>query len=374
MIKGRFWNTRPALVPSFRAQAGRVLGDGAKESLPKPRPKQRQRWRGLRGHSRGRSPKSPVVSKEIWIIQKNYTRVRSIADVPESEDVHLLTQKMRAYLQWYKQNGTEPFFHRKSHRVVLSLLHVEHKGKAEFVRGINSEVSLPTGSICAERAAIVNARTSFPNVTRKQMKGIAVLEVPLIWDKNTIPDLLNPLPPCGACTEWLTKIGEESPGFYVVTFKDLSLEILQERFLFWSQQESTTAERDLGPWQCLRCKHENVPFSTTCESCRVDRFSASYLHMPTQKTFLRVLQALSESPSLSVADLMNKLKLGSLSATRKILWRLQGRGKHKNINPIVTRDADGRCHITETGRRALERMRKLQGRHPKGKTLLERGS
>ena len=65
---------------------------------------------------------------------------------------------------------------------------MEHKGKAEFVRGINCEVSLPTGSICAERAAIANARTSFPSMIRKQMKGIAVLEVPLL---NLGTNILN---------------------------------------------------------------------------------------------------------------------------------------------------------------------------------------
>ena len=102
--------------------------------------------------------------------------------------MYLLIQEMRAYLQWYKKNGAEPFFHRKSGRVVLSLLHVEHKGKAEFVRGINSEVSLPTGSICAERAAISNARTAFPSMIRKQMKGVAVLEVPLL---NLGTNILN---------------------------------------------------------------------------------------------------------------------------------------------------------------------------------------
>ena len=158
--------------------------------------------------------------------------VRPLSSIPEADDVHLLTKEMRRYIGEYKRNGAEPFFHRKSGRVVLSLLHVEHEGKDQFVRGINSEVSLPTGSVCAERTAIGNARASFPNIIRKQMKGIAVLEVPLLnnWDADVNQDLLNPLPPCGACNEWLLKIGEENPGFYVVTFQDLSLDVVHERF------------------------------------------------------------------------------------------------------------------------------------------------
>lgn len=51
------------------------------------------------------------------------------------------------------------------------------------------------------------------------------------FDPHVVHDLQNPLPPCGACNEWLLKIGEESHGFYVVTFQDLSLEVIHERFL-----------------------------------------------------------------------------------------------------------------------------------------------
>ena len=31
---------------------------------------------------------------------------------------------------------------------------------------------------------------------------------------------MNPLDPCGACMEWLKKIGEVNPDFKVVTFAD----------------------------------------------------------------------------------------------------------------------------------------------------------
>ncbi|CAJ1442858.1 unnamed protein product [Effrenium voratum] len=297
-----------------------------------------------------------TLGSETWLIQKSYTRVRSMSQLPETDDVRILTQQMRAYLNWYKANGTEPFFHRKSGRVVLSLLHVEHRGKAEFVRGINSEVSLPTGSICAERAAIVNARTTFPNINRKQMKGIAVLEVPLLntWTSEVVHDLLNPLPPCGACNEWLLKIQEQSPSFYVVTYQDLSLEVAQERFLFWSLQESARADPDLGAWNCHCCHHQNAPLSTVCGSCGVDRFSSSYLRMPTQKKYFRVLHALEHCP-MSFKELSGKLA-EKVPDLKEVLQRLQrNRGKHKDVHPILSRDADGLYHLTETGRQILMR-------------------
>ena len=35
---------------------------------------------------------------------------------------------------------------------------------------------------------------------------------------------LNPLDPCGACMEWLKKIGEVNPDFKVLTFTNSSCE------------------------------------------------------------------------------------------------------------------------------------------------------
>ena len=34
----------------------------------------------------------------------------------------------------------------------------------------------------------------------------------------------NPLRPCGACSEWLLKLGEQNPSFRVVTYTSLELD------------------------------------------------------------------------------------------------------------------------------------------------------
>jgi cytidine deaminase len=47
-------------------------------------------------------------------------------------------------------------------------------------RGTNMEVSMPTGSLCAERAAIGSALAANPNLRRQDLKLIAVLAVPPI--------------------------------------------------------------------------------------------------------------------------------------------------------------------------------------------------
>jgi cytidine deaminase len=42
-------------------------------------------------------------------------------------------------------------------------------------RGMNVEVSMPTGSLCSERAAIASALASDPSLSRRHFKLIAVL-------------------------------------------------------------------------------------------------------------------------------------------------------------------------------------------------------
>ena len=62
--------------------------------------------------------------------------------------------------------------------------------KFKFVYGINSEVSMPTGSLCSERNAIGHALASNPCLKRSDMVAIAVLSVCLDKDNK---NHLNPL-------------------------------------------------------------------------------------------------------------------------------------------------------------------------------------
>ena len=147
----------------------------------------------------------------------------------------------------------------------------------EFHRGVNLEVSMPTGSLCSERNAIGNALAANPGLRRSDMFGIAVLSLraadvgggtegaettqttqtvppsrvtsfvdvaaanggtgvavsPRLSPRGCVgrrrrrrPDLagLNPLRPCGACKEWLIKIAEVNPGFKVLMFSDVTCE------------------------------------------------------------------------------------------------------------------------------------------------------
>lgn len=110
------------------------------------------------------------------------------------------------------------FWFRKGKKEVLAVLVVRDQATGALVahRGVNLEVSLPTGTLCAERNAIGTAFTAHPNLRRQDIEAVAVL---------SLDDGLGPrLGPCGACTEWLRKVAEINPDFRVLTFQDLDCE------------------------------------------------------------------------------------------------------------------------------------------------------
>ena len=87
-------------------------------------------------------------------------------------------------------------------------------GQFRAIRGINLEVSLPTGSLCAERNAIGSALVRFPQLKREDLQAVSVLSL----DENLCQN--GPLGPCGSCDEWLKKMLEMNPNLQVIGFGD----------------------------------------------------------------------------------------------------------------------------------------------------------
>ena len=112
----------------------------------------------------------------------------------------------------HDDGGLDPFWHRKSKKMVLAVVALDTGDGLTFVRACNLEVSMPSGSLCAERNAIGTALSMYPRCSRADFKGVATLSL-TEGEGN-----LNPLPPCGVCSEWLEKIVEVQPNFRVVTF------------------------------------------------------------------------------------------------------------------------------------------------------------
>jgi cytidine deaminase len=80
------------------------------------------------------------------------------------------------------------FWLRKTRKPVLAVLAVQmtKDGPVKLYRGTNMEVSMPTGSLCAERNVIGTALADNPMLRRHHLKIIAVLSVP-----PDNPNLLN---------------------------------------------------------------------------------------------------------------------------------------------------------------------------------------
>lgn len=72
------------------------------------------------------------------------------------------------------------FWLRKTRQPVLAVLLCRKQGSKTHTlhRAINLEVSMPTGSLCSERAVISAALASDPSLRRQDLKAIAVLSLP----------------------------------------------------------------------------------------------------------------------------------------------------------------------------------------------------
>ena len=130
------------------------------------------------------------------------------------------------------------FWLRKTGKAVLAvLLTSKADGTVSYWRGMNVEVSMPTGTLCAERNAIGNALAADQSIERAHMQAVAVLSVSLHPETEHAHEAsppgevtefaeiaMNPLDPCGACMEWLKKISEVNPDFKVLTFTSTNCE------------------------------------------------------------------------------------------------------------------------------------------------------
>jgi len=95
--------------------------------------------------------------------------------------VREMVQHRQQLLQTLTENRHEvgEFWLRKTRKPVLAVLLVQKPGeRPRFFRGINLEVSMPTGSLCAERNVIGTALAQDPSLRRKHIKMVGVLSIP----------------------------------------------------------------------------------------------------------------------------------------------------------------------------------------------------
>jgi len=115
-------------------------------------------------------------------------------------------QELKRYIADWNSADKDAFWHRKSGKPVLSVVICRsHDGNLVTYRGMNTEVSLPAGSLCAERAAIAQSASTFQAASD-------ILAIATVDPK----DKLNPLWPCEVCQSWLSKLRPQSPSIAVL--------------------------------------------------------------------------------------------------------------------------------------------------------------
>lgn len=136
----------------------------------------------------------------------------------------LATDELRRWVSEYREKrpvrakdetGEQGFWFRKGQQEVLAALVTRGPDGALLAyRGVNLEVSLPTGSLCAERNAIGTALVAQPTLRRQDIQAVAIVGLDEAQDR---------LGPCGACQEWLRKVSEVNPGLQILTFNGPSM-------------------------------------------------------------------------------------------------------------------------------------------------------
>ena len=86
---------------------------------------------------------------------------------------------------------------KKSKQVYAAIVVVNTRDGLDYIPGINVEVSMPTGSLCAERSAIACAVAKYPYIEYKDFIDFYVKQ---IYPENKKAE------PCGVCREWISKI------------------------------------------------------------------------------------------------------------------------------------------------------------------------
>jgi cytidine deaminase len=156
--------------------------------------------------------------KKSSSFQTNQTQNNTNADADDPNyNARLVVEEMQRFKQDFlksvsgnnaKTSDMKKFWLRKSQKPVLAVLLVEEQVQQQvqqqqvdgnsstntvtvtinkLYRGTNMEVSMPTGSLCAERNVIGSALAANPGLRREDLKMVAVLAITLPLDDPDVP-------------------------------------------------------------------------------------------------------------------------------------------------------------------------------------------
>jgi cytidine deaminase len=170
------------------------------------------------------------MSSSEWSCEVEYIRTRPFSALANQDPAYQVAVRLKRFLQRVAEAPLEADFHRLSGRVVLAVVMLRrHDGTYEFYEGVNTEVAIQTGSLCAERAAIGAARADIPNLARFEICAIGTIYAPLT--KSEPEPSKNPSWPCGVCMEWIKKACAKSEMMRIIGFPSTSMDTVIEKFL-----------------------------------------------------------------------------------------------------------------------------------------------
>lgn len=190
-------------------------------------------------------------------------------DVTECHDpwIQATVREMKNFYMEITETRRDNFWLRKTQKPVLAVLLVQTATMQNPVlyRGTNMEVSMPTGSLCAERCVIGSALAQNPALKREDLKVIAVLAVPR----------LEPVPSTDAMVP--------SEGMGRVRSTSTLASIDDRKASFGSEQDGHSLLRkfsvaseteDLGDWVV---SDTGDPPATTAPVRRIKLFSSTHV-------------------------------------------------------------------------------------------------
>lgn len=165
-----------------------------------------------------------------WSCETEYIRTRPFSSLVNQDPAYQVSVRLKRFLKRVADAPLEADFHRLSGRVVLAVVMLRRTdGTYEFYEGVNTEVAIQTGSLCAERAAIAAARADLPNLARFEICAIGTIYAPLT--RSEPEPAKNPSWPCGVCMEWIKKACGKSETMRIIGFPNTRFETVIERFL-----------------------------------------------------------------------------------------------------------------------------------------------
>ena len=171
-----------------------------------------------------------------WSAEIEYVTTREFSALANQDPAYQVAVRLKRFLQRVAEAPLEADFHRLSGRVVLAVVMLRRQdGTYEFYEGVNTEVAIQTGSLCAERAAIASARADSPNLARFEICAIGTIYAPLT--KSEPEPTKNPSWPCGVCMEWIKKACGKSEMMRIIGFTNTKFDTVIERFLCLNKQK-----------------------------------------------------------------------------------------------------------------------------------------